>query len=185
MILLVKYMEALGILSELKLQKLNNNSKHLLTPKALLRFSPGSMRKETDGSRLESSSAFNVNRLDSENNFETGLTGTFGFDYKIETKNEKEFDFSIAQIISEKENKKMASITSLDEKLSDLVGSTSVKLNENFSLNYNFSLDQNYSELNYNDIGTSINFGPSKVDFSYLQEQKHIGDQSTLKLKLT
>ena len=86
------------------------------------------MRKETDGSRLESSSAFNVNRLDNENNFETGLTGTFGFDYKIETKNEKEFDFSIAQIISEKENKKMASITSLDEKLSDLVGSTSVKL---------------------------------------------------------
>ena len=121
---------ALGILSELKLQKLNNNSMHLLTPKALLRFAPGSMRKETDGSRLESSSAFNVNRLDSENNFETGLTGTFGFDYKIETKNEKEFDFSIAQIISEKENKKMASITSLDEKLSDLVGSTSIKLNK-------------------------------------------------------
>ena len=175
---------ALGILSELKLQKLNNNSMHLLTPKALLRFAPGSMRKETDGSRLESSSAFNVNRLDSENNFETGLTGTFGFDYKIETKNEKEFDFSIAQIISEKENKKMASITSLDEKLSDLVGSTSIKLNENFSLNYNFSLDQNYSELNYNDIGTSINFGPSKVDFSYLQEQKHIGDQEYFKTKI-
>ena len=34
----------------------------------------------------------------------------------------------------------MASITSLDEKLSDLVGSTSIKLNKNFSLNYNFSL---------------------------------------------
>ena len=157
---------------------------HLLTPKALLRFAPGSMRKETDGSRLDSSSAFNVNRLDNENNFETGLTGTFGFDYKIETKNEKEFDFSIAQIISEKENKKMASITSLDEKLSDLVGSTSIKLNKNFSLNYNFSLDQNYNELNYNDIGTSINFGPSKVDFSYLQEQKHIGDQEYFKTKI-
>ena len=78
----------------------------------------------------------------------------------------------------------MASITSLDEKLSDLVGSTSIKLNKNFSLNYNFSLDQNYSELNYNDIGTSINFGPSKVDFSYLQEQKHIGDQEYFKTKI-
>ena len=78
----------------------------------------------------------------------------------------------------------MASITSLDEKTFRFVGSTSVKLNENFSLNYNFSLDQNYSELNYNDIGTSINFGPSKVDFSYLQEQKHIGDQEYFKTKI-
>ena len=86
---------ALGILSELKLQKLNNNSKHLLTPKALLRFAPGSMRKETDGSRLESSSAFNVNRLDSENNFETGLTGTFGFDYKLRLKTKKNLIFQL------------------------------------------------------------------------------------------
>ena len=79
----------MGILSELKLQKLNNNSKHLFTPKALLRFAPGSMRKETDGSRLETSMLLILNRLDNENNFETGLTGTFGFDYKIETKDEK------------------------------------------------------------------------------------------------
>ena len=40
-----------------------------------------------------------------------------------------EFDFSLAQIINEKENKKMASITSLDEKLSDLVGYSSLQLN--------------------------------------------------------
>ena len=71
-----------------------------------------------------------------------------------------------------------------DEKLSDLVGSTSIRLNENFSLHYNFALDQSYSELNYNDIGTSINFGPSKIDFSYLQEQKHIGDQEYFKTKI-
>ena len=43
----------------------------------------------------------------------------------------------------------MASKTSLDEKISDLVGSTKYKLNENVSLNYNFSLDQNYNQLNY------------------------------------
>ena len=45
-----------------------------------------------------------------------------GFDYKIE-KNNNNFDFSIAQIINEKENKKMLTETSLDEKLSDVVGS--------------------------------------------------------------
>ena len=42
--------------------------------------------------------------------------------------------------------------TSLDEKLSDVVGSAILNLNDNFSVNYNFSLDQNYSELNYNEL---------------------------------
>ena len=37
----------------------------------------------------------------------------------------------------------MADKTSLNEKLSDLVGSARVKFNENISFNYNFSVDQN------------------------------------------
>ena len=48
---------------------------------------------------------------------ETGLTSTIGFDYTI--KNNKDFDFSVAQIVSEKEQK-MHAKTSMDEKLSDL-----------------------------------------------------------------
>ena len=46
----------------------------------------------------------------------------------------------------------MASRTSLDEKLSDLVGSANYKFNNKFSLNYNFALDQNYNDINYNEI---------------------------------
>ena len=38
-------------------------------------------------------------------------------------KNGRKLDFSVAQIINEKENKKRHSQSSLDEKLSDLVGS--------------------------------------------------------------
>ena len=74
----------------------------------LVRYSPGSMRKEDSGSILTPDSAFSMDRLNNINNFETGLTGTFGFDYTIQ-KNNKNFDFSVAQILSEKENKKMAS----------------------------------------------------------------------------
>ena len=80
---------ALGLLSDLKLQKFNNNTKHLLTPKALIRFAPGSMRKETDGSRLDPTTAFSMKKIDNENNFETGLSGTLGFDYIIENGNER------------------------------------------------------------------------------------------------
>ena len=64
------------------------------------------MRKEDTGSTLSPINAFNINRLDSTENYETGFSTTLGLDYEI-LKNSKEFDFSIAQVINEKENKKM------------------------------------------------------------------------------
>ncbi|MDC0530117.1 LptA/OstA family protein [Pelagibacteraceae bacterium] len=173
---------AVGLLSELNMQKKQENSDHFLTPKMLIRFAPGSMRKDEKSSKLDPIKAFSINRLDDINNFETGLTGTLGLDYKIKN-NEQDFDFSVAQIINEKENKKMNSTTSLDEKLSDLVGSVNYKKNK-INLNYNFALDQNYKDLNYNDVGTSMNFGPIDFDFNYLQEKKHIGTQDYFKTKI-
>ncbi len=174
---------ALGYLASVDLLKVKGNESHLLTPKLLMRYSPGSMRKETDGFRLNPISAFNINRLENKNNFETGLSSTMGFDYKIKKEN-SELDFSIAQVISEIENKKMHSKTGLDEKLSDLVGSANYKINDRISLNYNFALDQNYSELNYNEVGTEINLNNLKIDFDYLQEKKHIGNQDYFKTKI-
>ena len=161
---------ALGLLSEIDLVKKRNKTDHHLTPKVLVRYAPGSMRKEDTGSRLSPINAFSLNRLDNINNFETGLTGTLGFDYKVKNV-DKEFDFSLAQIISEKENKKMNSKTSLDEKLSDLVGAANIDVKNKFNLNYKFSLDQNYQDINYNEVGSNFNFGPMKVDFSYLQKR--------------
>ena len=72
----------------------------------------------------------------------------------------------------------------MDEKLSDLVGTSKYTINNNFSLNYNFSVDQNYSELNYNEIGTDLDLGLMNLNFNYLQEKKHIGDQDYFKTKL-
>ena len=39
--------------------------------------------KDHDGFRLNPINAFSLNRLNNVNNFETGLSGTLGFDYKI------------------------------------------------------------------------------------------------------
>ena len=141
------------------------------------------MRKETEGTRLSPSSAFSLDRIDNINNFETGLSSTFGFDYNFK-KNEKEFDFSVAQIINEKRIKTWPQKTSLDEKISDLVGNPSYKINNNMILNYNFSVDQNYNELNYSEIGTKFDFEPLKINFNYLLEDKHIGDQEYFTTKL-
>ncbi len=174
---------AIGYFSEISLQKNLGNSLHLLTPKALVRYAPGSMRKENSGKRLDPINAFTMDRLNSTNNFETGLSSTIGVDYKIK-KGDRNFDFSLAQVISEKENKKMPTESSLDEKLSDLVGTLTHNLNDNIDFKFNLAVDQNYNEINYSEIGTSFNFDPLKIDFNYLEENKHIGDQEYFKTKI-
>ena len=174
---------ALGYLTELNLYKdTDNNSNHLLTPKLLFRYAPNHMRKENDGPRLNHLNIFNLDRLNTYNNFESGLSATLGFDYKIKN-SPNDFNFSLGQIINEKENKNMPSSSSLDEKLSDVIGSTNLKINNKMELNYNFALDQNYNQFNYNEIGANFDLQPVQIDFSYLQEKEHIGSQEYFKSK--
>ena len=90
----------------------------------------------------------------------------------------------MAQIINEKNNNKMPSKTSLDSKLSDLVGSVNYNLSNKFTLNYDFSIDHNYNDFNYNEIGASLDLDPIKINFDYLEENKHIGDKQYFKTKI-
>ena len=49
------------------------------------------MRKDTGGSILNPSNAFSINKADNINNYETGLSATIGFDYKIKKGNKTNF----------------------------------------------------------------------------------------------
>ncbi len=174
---------ALGNLIELNLEKKDGDSRHFLTPKILFRYAPDSMRKEDKALKLNPVRAFNLDRLKNPNNFETGLSTTVGLDYKIKKKNES-LDFSIAQIINEEENKKFSSESSLDEKVSDLFGSAKYNIKENLDLNYKFAVDQNYSEFNYNQLGAKLYLNPFNIQFDYLHEDKHVGDQEYFNTKI-
>ncbi len=175
---------ALGFLSKVNLhKKIENISEHFLTPKILLRYAPGSMKKETNYSKLDPSKAFELDRLNNNNNFETGLSATLGFDYEIKKK-DKDFLVSVSQIFNEKENKNMPTSMGVDEKISDLVGVANYKINDKFTFNYNFAIDQNYNEFNYNEIGAQTNFDNLNLNLSYLEENKHIGNNKYLKSKI-
>ena len=176
---------AIGYLAELDLFKNRGSMNQYLTPKILLRYSPNHMRKQEidEGTRLNHLNIFNIDRLDSYNNFESGLNSTLGFDYKMNS-NDKEFNLSVGQIINQKENKKMPSSSSLDEKLSDFIGNSNLKINDNININYNFAIDQNYKDLNYNEISTNLKYNAINFDFNYLQEKKHIGKQDYFKTKI-
>ena len=72
---------ALGILNEVDLyKKTEKDSNHILTPKFLLRYAPNHMRKEDNGARLNHLNVFSLDRLNSFNNFENGLSAAVGFD---------------------------------------------------------------------------------------------------------
>ena len=75
---------AVGLLSEIDLfKKINNNSNHFFHSKILLRHAPGNMRKEDDDTRLNNLNIFNLDRLNINDNFESGTSATLGFDYEI------------------------------------------------------------------------------------------------------
>jgi len=177
---------AIGYLAEIDLIKKNlaTFSESLLSPKILFRLSPGNMRKQNDGPVLNAQNAFSLDRLSNNEILETGLSATIGFDYEKKNKS-KSHSLSVAQIFNQKENKKMASKTSLDEKASDLVGEYKYKFNENINFDYNFNIDQNYKDVNYNNIVSSLNFNPIKLDLNYVQEKKHIGDKEFVKSKIS
>ena len=103
----------------------------------------------------------------------------------LKTKILKNLIFSVAQIINEKENKKLHEKSSLDEKLSDLVGESNFKINDNINLGFQFAMDQNYQELNYSNINSKVQFENLNIDFNYIEEDKHIGSQEYLKSKIS
>ncbi len=177
---------AIGYLSEVDLYKnINNNRRHLFNPKLMLRYAPGHMRKDDSGSRLDTLKVFNLNRLDNINNFENGLSATIGFNYEIKDKiSDKNFKLSVGQVIKPEENKDMPSVTSLDDKLSDLAGSAKLKINKNAEFDFNFLLDQNYKDLNYSEIGINLGSDLISFDLAYLQESKHVGNEEYATAKI-
>jgi LPS-assembly protein len=176
---------SLGYFAKLDLFKkeLKNNFFKTLTPKFLFRYAPGNMKK-IDSQRLTYDNLFSLNKINELDTIENGLSTSVGFDYKINKFNKNNsigddvFSFSAGQVISEKENKKMPSNSSLDQRFSDVVGKATYNINNKLDVNYNFSLDQNYKEFNYNEIGTNYYMDDKvKFNFSYLQEKNHIGNQ--------
>ena len=136
----------------------------------LFKYSPEHMKKDTSGFTLNDRDLFTLDRLNSSNNFESGVNLTVGVDYQKNTNN-NQLDFSIGQIINEKANNKMPESSSLDKRFSDIVGMMGYKNNKDFSLNYNYSIDQNYQDLNYSNL--SADYFTENINFKlgYLEEE--------------
>ena len=155
---------------------------HLFTPKVLIRYAPGHMRR-VDGSRLKYTNLYEIKKTDEIDVLEKGLSASIGFDYKKNQLNKdgtvgnKVFSFSAGQVITAEEDQDLPASSSLGDKVSDLVVRSSLRINNNLSLDYKFAVDQNYNRLNYNEVGSTLTLGKTNFNFNYLQEKEHIGNQ--------
>jgi LPS-assembly protein len=144
----------------------------------MLRYAPGHMRNLSNKDvYLRYTNLYSMNKT---SEIEDGLSAILGFDFKINEKvsnesNKEKFSLSLGQVFNFDENKDIPSKSSLDQKMSDVVG----EINYNFSkigkIDYKFSIDHNLNELNYNEVSTELNFGKVQFNLDYLEQQNHIG----------
>jgi LPS-assembly protein len=165
--------------SSLPLIKRNMNISNLFSPIVMLRYSPGHMRNlRTKDLYLNSTNLYSLNKT---SEIEDGISAILGFDYKINERNDlkerEKLALSLGQVFRNKTNKDIPAKSSLDQKMSDIVGEINYNFAEIGNIDYKFSLDHNINDLNYNDISTTLNFGKVEFNLDYLEQQNHIGEE--------
>tara|TARA_E500000178_G_scaffold17895_2_gene16946 strand:+ start:1052 stop:3391 length:2340 start_codon:yes stop_codon:yes gene_type:complete len=175
---------ALGFKSELGLFKFRDNNKlNIFKPKLLVKISPNDSRNISEESQILSySDLFKLNKIKTIDKLDTGSNISLGFDFKInnlnnnnEIKNEQ-FKFSLGQIINVEENRDMPSKTTLNEKMSDIIGETTYNFNDNVRISNNFLLDQNLENFNKNQINLNLFYPKTSFNVNFLEESQHIGN---------
>ena len=77
----------------------------------------------------------------------------------------------------------MPSKSTLNEKMSDIIGEASLNINDNVKLTNSFLLDQNLKNFNKNQLDLGIFYPKTKFNVSFLEERQHIGSVKYLETK--
>ena len=183
----------IGYLTSLPLIKYGQNYISQLTPKIFFKYAPGHMRdiRGSDGYRLTYDKLFDLNKSPEIDVIDTGLSTSLGLNYELKeiTNNnnlgQTKFSLEVGQSFNEKYNFDMPNKTSLNRKVSDLVGSATYNFNSNSDIKLNFNLDENYSDLKYSELNTNFNNNNFKFSVSYIEERDYIGKSNYLSTGLS
>ena len=166
--------------SSLPLQKKGINYSNIFSPNFMLRYAPGHMRNlHKSDVTLNYANLFDINKT---SEIESGLNAVLGIEYKINEQNKdklgkEKLSVSLGQVFSHKKNEDLPSKSSLDQRMSDVVGEINYNFSQIGKIDYKFSIDHNLNDFNYNEISTSLNFGKVSFNLDYLEEQNHIGNE--------
>ncbi len=183
--------------SSLPLKKTNQNSIEYLEPKISLRVNPGDMQDNSDNKRIiNTDNIFDINRIGSNDTFETGKSITLGIDYKKESnKNNLTtkdinnfFEVSIATVLRDSGENLMPSSSTLNKKNSNFFGSlknnyysdNEKNLFDSLKFDYYFSIDDKLENLEYSSLNGEISFNKFTTSFNFIEENGPIGNTNIL-----
>jgi len=168
--------------STLPMKKEVSEGFNMFSPKLMVRYAPFHMKNlSSENTYLNYANLYSTNKT---SEIEDGLSAVLGFDFKTNRKSkdselEKEkLSLSIGQVFNTKKNKDMPASSSLDQKMSDVVGEINYNFSKIATVGYKFTVDHNFNDLNYNEFNTNLNFGKVNFNLDYLEEQNHVGDEN-------
>ncbi len=173
--------------SSLPMKKEGVGYSNIFSPNFMLRYAPGHMKDlRNEKQTFKYSDLFSTNRTSV---IENGLSGVLGFQFiknkKVKNTEIEKLSVSMGQVFNAEKIEDMPRSTSLDQKMSDVVGEINYNFSEISNIKYKFSLDHNFNDLNYNEVSTSLNFGKVKFNLDYLEEQNHIGNENYINTGIT
>ena len=162
------------------LKKEGNKYNNFLSGKASFMYSPNKNKNIKNLNRkINTKNIFNQNRLGLNDSVEGGQSLTFGGEYKITDKQNRSFlTAGLASVLRDKNEEKLPTSTTINNKSSDIIGSINFKPNNNFNLDYNFSVDNDLTSTNYNFIKADLTINKFVTSFEFLQEDDEIGTEN-------
>ena len=162
------------------MKKEGDNFDSLLSGKASLMYSPNKNKNIKNLDRkIDIKNVFSQNRLSLSDSVEGGQSITFGGEYELlDKQNNSILTAGLASVLRDKNETKLPSNSTINNKSSDLIGSINFRPNENFDLDYSFSVDNDLSSTNYNLIKADIKINKFVTTFEFLQEDDDIGTEN-------
>jgi LPS-assembly protein len=164
------------------LKKIGDRFNTTLSPIFSARYSPNKNKNEKNEDRMiDYNSIFLLDRIRSNETVEGGQSITFGNEFAIFDRYNSEnelFSLNLATSLRDAENNKLPANSTLNRKMSDIIGEMKLKTNEFIDLNYNFSIDNNVQDLNYHKISSEIKVNNFITTFEFLEENNNLGNDS-------
>ena len=153
---------------------------NFLSGKASFMYSPNKNKNIKNLNRkINTKNIFNQNRLGLNDSVEGGQSLTLGGEYKITDKQNRSFlTAGLASVLRDKNEEKLPTSSTINNKSSDILGSINFKPNNNFNLDYNFSVDNDLTSTNYNFIKADLTINKFVTSFEFLQEDDEIGKEN-------
>ena len=186
----IEFVSLFEATSSLPLINKEINYNNYLTPKISFKVNPSDMSNNASKDRIvDIGNVFSTNRLGLSNTFESGRSLTVGLDYKKEKTDLDDinnfFEIKLATVFRDKVENFIPNKSTLHRKTSNIFGSISNNLNNNYSFDYKFALDNDLNTFEYNQFSTTLIFNKLTTNFNFTEENGEMGESNVFGTSLS